>query len=88
LIKDISELGRKLMVDYNSNSKVLERHYSKKGRQFTMEKQHYYIKNSKDIIDEIDVCLAELFCLSQPELDCVINYDQKFRMSDQEDSED
>ncbi|MBK7867842.1 MAG: Eco57I restriction-modification methylase domain-containing protein [Ignavibacteriales bacterium] len=87
IISEISDLGLKLMHDYNSNSKILERHYSKKGREFMMEKQHFYIKKSKEIIDEIDIRLAELFNLTQAEQDCVINYDQKFRMNDQEDSE-
>jgi hypothetical protein len=35
--------------------------------------------NSRGIIDEIDAALGEVFRLSPPELDFVINYDRKYR---------
>ncbi len=73
-------LGIKLQESYQTNSSEIERAYSKKGRNFTMKKQHFYIKKSKDIIDMIDKTLAEHFAFTQEELDFVINYDIKYRM--------
>lgn len=74
------ELGKKLQKDYQKNSHTITRNYSKKGRSFTMEKQHFYIKKSKDIIDEIDTVLAEHYGFTEEELDFIINYDIKYRM--------
>jgi len=74
------ELGKKLQKDYIDNSHIITRNYSKKGRSFTMEKQHFYIKKSKPIIDEIDTVLAEHYGFTEEELDFIINYDIKYRM--------
>lgn len=67
-------------MDYQKNSHTITRNYSKKGRYFTMEKQHFYIKKSKEIIDEIDTILAEHYGFTEEELDFIINYDIKYRM--------
>ena len=74
------ELGRRLQKDYQNNSQVIERKYSKRGRSFTMRKQHFYIKQSKPIIDEIDCLLAQHYGFTDEELDFIINYDIKYRM--------
>ena len=74
------ELGSILQDDYQNNSKILIRNYSSKGRVFEMKKQHYYIKKSKHIIDEIDKVLAEHYGFTEEELDFIINYDIKYRM--------
>jgi hypothetical protein len=69
--------------DYQKNSHVIKRNYSKKGPNFTMKKQHFFIKFSKPIIDEIDKLLTKLYKLSNEELDFFINYDIKYRMGDE-----
>lgn len=79
----LSELGKKLQLDYQKNSRVITRNYSKKGRNFTMEKQHFYIKYSKSIINEIDKVLAKHYGFTEEELDFIINYDIKYRMGDE-----
>lgn len=79
----ISTLGKQLEVDYQSHSHIKERSYSKKGRQFIMEKQHFFIKESKPIIDEIDKLLAKHYGFTEEELDFIINYDIKYRMGDE-----
>ncbi len=79
-IKILSELGKALQKDYQNNSHLITRNYSKKGRLFTMEKQHFYIKKSKHIIDEIDKVLAKHYGFTEEELDFIINYDIKYRM--------
>lgn len=76
-------LGEQLQEDYQKNSHIIKRSYSKKGRVFSMEKQHFYIKLSKPIIDEIDKVLAEHYGFTEEELDFIINYDIKYRMGDE-----
>jgi hypothetical protein len=84
----LKNLGIKLQTDYQSNSKTIERSYSKKGRNFTMVKQHFYIKKSKFIIDEIDRVLSLHYGFTEEELDFLINYDIKYRMGKELDSGD
>ena len=84
----LAQLGKTLQQDYQDHSQVLTRSYSKKGRSFTMDKQHFFIKYSKPIIDEIDEVLAEHYGFTEEELDFIINYDIKYRMGDELQSED
>ena len=79
----LAQLGKTLQQDYQDHSQVLTRSYSKKGRSFTMDKQHFFIKYSKPIIDEIDKVLAEHYGFTEEELDFIINYDIKYRMGDE-----
>lgn len=53
-----------------------------------MEKQHFFIKYSKSIIDEIDKVLAKYYNFSEEELDFIINYDIKYRMGDELNEQD
>ena len=78
--KLLTELGHKLQKDYQRNSSLIERQYSSRGRSFLMKKQHFYLKYSKAIIDEIDKVLAEHYGFTEEELDFIINYDIKYRM--------
>jgi hypothetical protein len=84
----LSEIGKQLQEDYQLNSHSIERAYSKKGRDFTMKKQHFYIKKSKSIIDEIDTILAKHYGFTDEELDFIINYDIKYRMGKELDNGD
>lgn len=79
----LAALGETLQKDYQANSHIKERNYSKKGRSFTMRKQHFFIKYSKPIIDEIDTVLAHHYGFTEEELDFIINYDIKYRMGDE-----
>ena len=76
-------LGEQLEEDYQTHSLIKERTYSKKGRVFSQEKQHFFIKESKLIIDEIDKLLAKHYGFTEEELDFIINYDIKYRMGDE-----
>ena len=95
-LKDLSErtktqlsaLGKKLQADYQKYSQLRVRNYSKKGRLFTMKKQHFYIKYSKPTIDEIDKVLTQYYGFTEEELDFIINYDIKYRMGDELEKED
>ena len=82
-LNELAMLGRRLQADYQENSQIKERNYSKKGRSFTMRKQHFFIKYSKHIIDEIDKVLAKHYGFTDEELDFIINYDIKYRMGDE-----
>lgn len=77
------KLGVMLQNDYQKFSHIKKRNYSKKGREFSMLKQHFFIKNSKPIIDEIDKVLAKHYGFTDEELDFIINYDIKYRMGDE-----
>jgi len=74
------QLGKELQEDFKNNSQVIKRNYSSKGREFVMEKQYFYLKKSKPIIDQIDTVLAEHYGFTEAELDFIINYDIKYRM--------
>ncbi|MBR9832850.1 hypothetical protein GYB57_11940 [bacterium] len=74
------ELGKELQTDFQNNSSVIKRNYSSKGREFVMEKQYFYLKKSKPIINQIDTVLAEHYGFTEAELDFIINYDIKYRM--------
>ena len=80
LKKKLVKLGKELQKDFIENSTVNLRNYSAKGRTFAMEKQYFYIKKSKSVIDEIDKVLAEHYGFTYEELDFIINYDIKYRM--------
>ena len=80
IVDKIYSLGKNLQQNYQLNSQIIERKYSKKGRIFTMQKQHFYIKFFKPIIDQIDCLLAQHYGFTHEELDFIINYDIKYRM--------
>ncbi|MGM9698415.1 MAG: Eco57I restriction-modification methylase domain-containing protein [Prevotella sp.] len=48
----------------------------------------YYVRFSKPIIDEIDKVLAKHYGFTEEELDFIINYDIKYRMGDELNSEE
>ena len=80
LSNELVSLGKSLQEDYVKNSKVIKRSYSKRGRAFQMEKQYFYIKKSKPIIDNIDKILGQHYGFTEEQLDFIINYDIKYRM--------
>ncbi len=82
------QLGKKLEEDYQRNSAIIKRNYSSRGRSFLMEKQYFYLRYSKNIIDEIDKVLAEHYGFTEEELDFIINYDIKYRMGKELEEED
>ena len=83
IFNKLASLGSLLQEDYQLNSKIRERNYSKKGRVFCMKKHHFYIKCSKTIIDKIDFLLAKYYGFTEEEVDFIINYDVKYRMGDE-----
>jgi hypothetical protein len=65
------------MEDLDRNSKTKNTSYKGVG---TVTYQEFFFGRSKEIIDKIDVLLAEYFGFTDDELDFIINYDIKYRM--------
>jgi hypothetical protein len=53
-----------------------------------VELDKYYPKVSKPILDEIDTALAPQYGFTDEELDFIINYDIKYRMGREAESEE
>ena len=68
------------MKDYDRNSFVRERR--------DCEFQEFWPSVSKPILDEIDHLLARHYGFTEEELDFIINYDIKYRMSRDAEGED
>ena len=80
----LMKLARALMGD-------LEAHSEERTMRFqhdTLTVQCIYPKASKSILDEIDHLLAQHYSFTEEELDFIINYDIKYRMGRDAESED
>jgi len=80
LAKALAPISKRLMVDMQDKSKRRVYNYRTSGR---VEYDEFYLKLSKNIIDEVDTVLAQYFDLDPHELDYIINYDIKYRMGDE-----
>ena len=80
----ISVLSDSLSEDMQKNSQRRVYNYKTSGR---VEYDEFYMKKSKHIIDEIDKVLAKHYGFTEEELDFIINYDIKYRMGDELESE-
>lgn len=81
----LSQLNDNLMSDYRANKITKRTVYKATGQ---VEYDEYYPKLSKPIIDEIDRVLAVHYGFTDEELDFIINYDIKYRMGDELNSEE
>lgn len=79
------KLNDKLEQDMLTNSRRRVYVYRTTGR---VEYDEFYMKLSKPIIDEIDKVLAKHYGFTEEELDFIINYDIKYRMGDELNTED
>ena len=75
---EITTLARALMVDYSNNKAVKEKISEQTGHVVFEE---FYPRKSKPIIDQIDTVLSQHYGFTEEELDFIINYDIKYRMS-------
>ncbi|MFH1860627.1 MAG: DNA methyltransferase [bacterium] len=86
--KIVSELNEKvcqLMESLEKNKYRKETYYKATGKVIYDE---YYPKLSKPIIDQIDCLLAQHYGFTHEELDFIINYDIKYRMGKELDSDE
>lgn len=75
--KELIHLCDELMEDYLYHSNLKQVSYTNTGKFLYRE---YKIKNSKPLIDKIDMVLGKHYKLTDEELDFIINYDLKFRI--------
>jgi len=78
-------ISLKLNEDLKINSQTKTRDQKKTG---TVMLQTFFVGKSKSIIDEIDKVLAEHYGFTEEELDFIINYDIKYRMGKELDTEE
>lgn len=71
-------------IETNSNTRYSEGKSNYNISQF----KEYRLSKSKPIIDEIDMVLAKHYGFTEEELDFIINYDIKYRMGDELNSEE
>ncbi len=81
----IFKLFTKYQKNLESNSVLKTANYKSTG---TITYREYFVRKSKEIIDNIDSAFAEQYGFSAEELDFIINYDIKFRMGKELDTED
>ncbi|MCB5224238.1 MAG: DNA methyltransferase [Candidatus Cloacimonadaceae bacterium] len=71
-IEELSKVNQILMSDLEKNKKFVQ------TKQTDYE---YYHRLSKSILDNLDIVLGQLLNLSKEEVDYIINYNLKYRMS-------
>ncbi len=76
------ELGKRYLRSLIQFSEVKQINSKTKGQ---VSQRQYYVRKSKDIINEIDTALSIHYEISEKELDFIISYDMKFRMGDEDD---
>lgn len=81
----LHQLSLMLNNDLLKNSRTIIRHYENIGN---VECPNVSMRLSKPIIDEIDKVLAVHYGFTDEELDFIINYDIKYRMGDELNSEE
>jgi len=74
---ELIKLAKSLMRDMKSNSTRLKAEYAATGK---VEYDQFYPRQSKEIMDEIDRVLARHYGFTDEELDFIINYDIKYRL--------
>lgn len=79
--KNLQMLGRDLMRSYESNKITNTQYIKSKGQTSVFESFNPAL--SKPIIDEIDKALAKHYGFTEEELDFIINYDIKYRMGEE-----
>ena len=71
-LERLATITRELMEDIEANSEL--------KTQGNLTIQQTFPRRSKAIIDKLDTVLAGHYCLTEEELDFIINYDIKYRM--------
>ncbi|MDN5870201.1 MAG: hypothetical protein L0H73_05715, partial [Nitrococcus sp.] len=82
IVHELEEKVQRLMESYQRTSEVLTMRYKKHG---VLHIQCIYPKKSKPIIDDIDLAYGRAIGFGDEELDFLVNYDVKYRMSGADD---
>ncbi len=75
----IEELFLQYQDDLEKNSKLKTVTYKTTGK---ITYREYYVKRSKGLIDKLDLLIGKHYAISNEEIDFILNYDIKFRLSD------
>ena len=78
-LTSFEQITRKLMTDFRTNAVRQEAQYSATGR---VCYDQFYPRKSKHIMDEIDILLARHYGFTEDETYYIVNYDIKFRASE------
>lgn len=84
-VKSLTRLCDVLMNDYQQKSLMKEKVSAKTGN---IVYQEFYPRLSKEILDQIDLVLADEYGFTQEETEFIINYDIKYRMGKELEEED
>jgi hypothetical protein len=84
-VLELHELAEKLNMDLIKHIQIAEYSYKNRGN---VTFAQFFPKKSKPIIDEIDKVLAKHYGFTEEELDFIINYDIKYRMGSELNSEE
>jgi hypothetical protein len=82
---EVGDLVTELMQSYQTNKRRKVTYYRTTGN---VEYDEYFPRKSKSIIDKIDKALAKHYGFTDEELDFIINYDIKYRMGRELDSDE
>jgi hypothetical protein len=83
--RELRDVGIRYLRDIDRKSSMLIREQKQTGR---TETQSFKIQRSKPLIDEIDRILARHYGFTEEEVDFIINYDIKYRMGRDAESEE
>lgn len=83
--KALAKLSDKLHGDQQRHSSFRVRQQRQTGE---VKLQNFFPALSKPVIDEVDAALAEHYGLTDDELDFIINYDIKYRVGAEENSDE
>ncbi|MFO1514948.1 MAG: SAM-dependent methyltransferase [Verrucomicrobiota bacterium] len=84
-LKNVAKVFSELMADLKRHSKRRVYVYEEAGR---VEYDEFYPDQSKPILDEIDTVLAAHYGFTTEELDFILNYDIKYRLGRDTESEE
>jgi hypothetical protein len=79
IIQKLEKLGKKLMKNIDANVVTGEKYMKAKNQIAYFESFNTQI--AKPVIDEIDMVLAEHYRFTDEELDFIVNFDTKYRMT-------
>ena len=79
-INRLSGLAKELNDDLFEKMEIAEYAYKNRGM---VRFARFFPKYSKAIINKIDILLAQMYSLTDEELDFIINYDTKYRMGEE-----
>lgn len=85
LKRNLASLAKRLMDDFEKNAVFQKRNDKRAG---LLSIQSFRPRESKEIIDEIDIALAQHYEFEPDQLDFILNYDIKYRMGAELDDED